>query len=174
MVFIVKKEKENLMEPRIRTISSKVMIGLSSELTLAKDTTRKMWQRFVPMIKNHVDLDVVDLISIAIYPQELKFEEFNSNTVFEKWAVVEKKNLKTVPIDMRELTIVEGKYAVFIHRGVAASFGKTFGYIFGKWLPNSIYKMDDRPQFEIMKPGYRPDDIHAEEEVWIPIIEEKY
>lgn len=44
-----------------------------------------------------------------------------------------------------------------------------FRYIFGTWLPASGYVLDDRPHFEVLGPGYRPDDPEAEEDIFIPI-----
>jgi AraC family transcriptional regulator len=46
---------------------------------------------------------------------------------------------------------------------------KTFQYIFGTWLPNSEYVLDNRPHFEILGEKYKNDDPTSEEEIWIPI-----
>ncbi|MFT5513068.1 MAG: AraC family transcriptional regulator, partial [Bacteroidia bacterium] len=48
---------------------------------------------------------------------------------------------------------------------------KTFGYIFGEWIPNSIYDIDSRPHFEILGDKYKNDHPNSEEEIWIPIKE---
>lgn len=62
-----------------------------------------------------------------------------------------------------------GLYAVFIHKGDASKAAQTFQYIFGTWLPNSAYVLDDRPHFEILGEKYKRDSPDSEEEVWIPI-----
>ncbi len=62
-----------------------------------------------------------------------------------------------------------GLYAVFIHKGDASTAPKTFEYIFGTWLPNSEYLLDNRPHFEILGEKYKNEDPNSEEEVWIPI-----
>ncbi|HSG48158.1 MAG TPA: GyrI-like domain-containing protein, partial [Longimicrobiales bacterium] len=64
-----------------------------------------------------------------------------------------------------------GLYAVFEHHGTADSFGRTAEYIFGHWLPESPYQLAPREFFEVLGPGYRPDDPEAVEDVWIPIRE---
>ena len=46
---------------------------------------------------------------------------------------------------------------------------KTFQYIFGTWMPDSGYKWDNRPQFEILGEKYKNNDPSSEEEIWIPI-----
>ena len=32
------------------------------------------------------------------------------------------------------------------------------------------YRVDDRPYFDVMGTGYRPDDPEATEEIWIPVV----
>lgn len=58
---------------------------------------------------------------------------------------------------------------MFIHRGPAHEFQRTFRAIFQEWLPNSEYKLDGREHFEIMGEKYKNDLPASEEEVWIPI-----
>jgi AraC family transcriptional regulator len=70
---------------------------------------------------------------------------------------------------MESLILRGGKYAVFLHQGPANAFQSAFQHIFGNWLPNSEFDLDSREQFEILPPGYRPDDPNAEEEGWIPV-----
>ena len=71
---------------------------------------------------------------------------------------------------MESYTIGEGKYAVFIHKGDATAFQKTMSFIFGIWLVNSEYELDDREHFQIMKEKYLGENNpNSEEEVWVPI-----
>jgi AraC family transcriptional regulator len=71
---------------------------------------------------------------------------------------------------MSILTIPAGTYAVFKHKGIASDFFRTSQEIFGTWLPNSNYILEDRPHFEIMDNNYKgPNDSESEEDVYIPI-----
>jgi AraC family transcriptional regulator len=70
---------------------------------------------------------------------------------------------------MESFLLTGGLYAVFIHKGSASAGPKTFQYIFGTWIPNSIYDVDNRPHFEILGNKYKNEDPDSEEEVWIPI-----
>ncbi len=61
-------------------------------------------------------------------------------------------------------------YAVFDYKGLNTD-DSIFRYIFGTWLPNSDYDLDDRPHFEVLGKKYRNNDPASEEEIWIPIKE---
>ncbi|TQE66329.1 GyrI-like domain-containing protein [Leptospira noguchii] len=43
-------------------------------------------------------------------------------------------------------------------------------HIFQEWLPNSGYKLEHRPHFELLGSKYKNNDPTSEEEVWIPIV----
>jgi AraC family transcriptional regulator len=92
---------------------------------------------------------------------------------FDKRAGLEVRDFNTVPPGMETFIIPAGKYAVFSHIGTASDAPKTFGYIFGTWLPQSDYKVDLRPHFEILGEKYRRDDPDSEEEVWIPVKQDR-
>ncbi|WP_419659877.1 GyrI-like domain-containing protein [Desulfosarcina variabilis] len=42
-------------------------------------------------------------------------------------------------------------------------------HIFGQWLPNASYSLDNREHFEILPAGYSPVDPNATEEIWVPV-----
>ena len=117
-------------------------------------------------IKNTVDSS---LYSLQRFDEGSKYEDFTPETEFEKWAAVEVTDIQAIPGGMESLQLKGGKYAVFLHQGPASAYRKTWQFIFEEWLPASEYELDDREHFEILKPGYRPDDPNAEEDVWIPI-----
>ena len=77
--------------------------------------------------------------------------------------------LSTVPEGMETYTIPKGKYAVFIHKGGPEKGPETFGYIFGSWIPQSEFEIDNRPHFEILGEKYRNNHPNSEEEIWIPL-----
>lgn len=73
------------------------------------------------------------------------------------------------PEGMAAFELPAGNYAVFKHKGTRTSFHLTTQYIFGSWLPNSEYELDNRPRFELMDKDYVPTDANAKELVYIPI-----
>lgn len=120
------------------------------------------------MIKNTVGSV---LFSMQVYDKSLDFKDFNPKTEFTKYAMIEVSEFENVPEDMETRILNGGLYAVFIHKGTAKEFSKTASYIFGQWLPNSKYKLDQREHFELLEAAYNPNDENSEEEVWIPIKE---
>jgi AraC family transcriptional regulator len=74
-----------------------------------------------------------------------------------------------IPYGMQSLLVEEGLYAVFNHVGDVVKARETFSYIFGVWLPNSEYQLDNRPHFEILGTKYKNNAPDSEEEIWIPI-----
>ena len=107
-----------------------------------------------------------DLFNIQINPENF---DFNPQTEFVKWAVVPVTDfdflfLKECKINSRRRFVCS-----FNHVGDAVKARETFGYIFGVWLPNSEYELDNRPHFEILGEKYKNDSPDSEEEIWIPI-----
>ena len=106
---------------------------------------------------------------MQIYDKSLDFKDFNQNTEFEKWAAIEVTDFNIIPNEMESYTLISGLYAVFVHKGPANEFQKTFQFIFGQWLPSSEYILDNRAHFELLGEKYKNNDPNSEEEVWIPI-----
>ena len=67
------------------------------------------------------------------------------------------------------MIIPAGRYAVFTFVGNEQMAPAFFEKIYGEWLPNSVYDLDDRPHFEILGTKYKRSDPTSEETVWIPI-----
>lgn len=107
--------------------------------------------------------------SVQVYDSPEYFRQFQPEQLFDRWAAVRVTEESPVPQGMQQLESPGGLYAVFLHKGTPAQFATTAQYIFGSWLPQSGYLPDNRPHFEQIPPGYRPDDPEAEEEVWVPV-----
>ena len=73
---------------------------------------------------------------------------------------------------MESFLLKKGLYAVFNYKGLSSD-NSIFQYIFSKWIPESNYLLDDRPHFEILGVKYKNNDPNSEEEIWIPIKENK-
>ncbi|MCA6079109.1 GyrI-like domain-containing protein [Fulvivirga sedimenti] len=154
-------------EPRIAHFNETHLVGMRTHMTLGENKTGELWQSFMPRLSEIDRVPDSGLFSVQIYPEGFSM---NSGSVpFEKWAAAPVNNAN-LPEGMEELIIPSGLYAVFLHHGPANTFHNTLQFIFGRWLPSSTYMLDQRPQFEIMPPGYKgPAHPDSEEEVWIPI-----
>jgi len=159
----------DIRKVRIEVLPQKTLVGKSLRMSLSKDKTVELWRSFMPE-RNRIKKVVGSaLYSIQVYDASLDFNDFNPQTEFLKCAMVETSAFEDIPENMETRTLMGGLYAVFIHHGTAIEFPKTAQYIFGQWLPNSEYELDQREHFELLDSTYRPNDPNAEEEVWIPI-----
>jgi AraC family transcriptional regulator len=156
------------MKPRIETLTEKKLIGKRMIMSFSENKTFELWRSFMSRrkeIKNNIG---TELYSIEVYAP-LYFNNFNPNAEFEKWAAIEVTDLETIPNEMETITLPDGLYAVFVHKGPASTGPKTYQYIFGTWLPNSDFLLDNRPHFARMGEKYKNEDPNSEEEIWIPI-----
>lgn len=156
------------MEPRIEEVEAKRLIGMSAEMTLSDDHTADLWRKFMLRRLEVGNRQNGEFISMQIYDSS-QGQAFTPDTRFVKWAAVEVTDHENVPEGMEPYTLRGGTYAVFVHKGPASTFAETLQYIFGVWLPNSGYTLDDREHFEVLGEHYLPNDPEAEEEVFIPI-----
>lgn len=156
-------------KPKIVTIQEKKLVGIKIRTSLAENRTFELWNRFKKEISEIPGKKDTGYYAVQIFDENLGFDQFTPQTFFEKWAAVEVESLENIPEELETFLLPAGKYAVFIHKGLPETFPNTSQYIFGEWLPNSGFEVDDRPHFEIMADDYRADDPEAEEEVFIPI-----
>lgn len=157
------------MEPRIEHLPEKKLLGKKLSMTFAQDRTVELWRSFMPRRKEIKNNLTSDLFSLQVFPDSFEFKNFDPTVLFEKWALVEVPDFDSIPDGMEPFTLSGGLYAVFIHKGKQSEGAKTFQYIFGTWLPHSLYLPDNRPQFEVLGSKYKNDDPESEEEIWIPI-----
>lgn len=156
------------MQSQIKTITPKKLVGQSLTMTFATNKTSELWRGFVPRRKEITNTVSSDLFSIQVYDESFNFKNFNPNASFVKWAAVEVSNFDSVPEGMETFTLPGGLYAVFFYKGLNTDT-QIFQYIYGTWIPDSEYELDNRPHFEILGEKYKNNDPDSEEEIWIPI-----
>jgi AraC family transcriptional regulator len=155
------------MEPRIETLQAKNLIGISLTMSLSDNKTGEIWKKFMPRRQEITNNLSNDLISMAIYKPR-HFIDFKPTNEFEKWAAIEVTDFSNLPAGLETFTLKGGLYAVFDYKG-SSSDKSIFQYIFGTWIPNSDYLLDDRPHFEVLGEKYKNTDPDSEEEICIPI-----
>ncbi len=136
-------------------------------MSIADYNVGELWKNFMFARQKAINFPNGDLISAAIYPSDY-FANYDPANIFEKWAATEVSSLDNVPKDMEILVLPDGLYAVFDYKG-ASEDNSIFHYIFGSWLPNSEYLLDDRPHFEVLGDKYKNNNPDSEEEIWLPI-----
>ena len=157
------------MNPRIAKLKEKKLLGCHLKMSLTNNITGQLWGQFGPKIKAIKNRVSEDKISMQIYDDDY-YRNFDPSNEFEKWATVEVENFNEIPEGMKSFILEEGTYAVFDYKGSSAD-NSIYQYIFWKWLPESPYKIDKRPHFEVLGEKFKNNDLDSEEEIWIPIIE---
>jgi AraC family transcriptional regulator len=156
-------------EPHITTLQSTTIVGKHITTTLAENRTRELWQSFRKREKEVQSRSNDWLYSVQTYDESQG--QFTPNSPYDHWAGVEVSNPSSIPAKMEHITVPEGLYAVFIHRGTIKTFAQTMQAIYSQWIPQSDYLLDNRPHLQVMKEKYfGPLDPRSEEEVWLPII----
>lgn len=155
------------MEPKIEILLEKKLIGKRLAMSIANDKTGELWKSFMQRRTEIKNMLGTTYYSMQVYDADY-FKNFNPNTVFEKWALAEVSDFSTIPNEMETYTLLGGMYAVFFYKGLNTDT-QIFQYIFGTWLPNSNYVLDDRPHFEKLGEKYKNNDPNSEEEIWVPV-----
>lgn len=155
------------MQPRIENLTEKSLVGIRLAMSLVDNKTGELWRNFMSRRKEITNSRTNDLISMQVY-KPTHFSDFNPTNEFEKWATIEVTDFDSVPNDMITFILTAGLYAVFDYKGSSMD-NSIFQYIFGTWIPNSNYLLDDRPHFEVLGEKYKNADSNSEEEIWIPI-----
>jgi AraC family transcriptional regulator len=157
------------MIPSLETSTEKKLVGMRLTMSFSNYKVGDLWERFMPRRKEITNRLNDDLISMVVYTSS-HFADFKPTNEFDRWATVEVTNFETVPNEMETYVLPGGLYAVFNHKGLSND-PRIFQYIFGAWLPNSKYTLDNRPHFEVLGEKYKNNDPTSEEEIWIPLSE---
>ncbi len=156
------------MKFRLENIQEKILVGLQMKMSWQENRTMQLWQSFMPRRKEIENKINEDLFSINIYPEDFDFSINSMEKVFTKWAAIEVKNMDAIPPNFEFYRLPAGRYAVFSYKGLSTD-PSVFEYIYGTWLPNSNYQLEQRPHFEILGEKYKNKDPNSEEEIWIPV-----
>ena len=154
------------MNPTLKTFPTTKFIGKNLSFTFADYRAFELWSSFMPRLKEIQNVIGSELYNIQVNPDGF---DFQPNTPFTKWAAVAVSSFDFIPDEMETLEVQEGLYAVFNYKGDQSNAASFFNSIYTEWLPSSDYKLDNRPQFEILGEKYKNNDPNSEEEIWIPV-----
>ena len=156
-------------QPKIIDFQETRLIGSRVRMSFVNDRTSELWRGFRTVMPTISGRTGSDSYSVKVYDASYSFGAFDPAAEFDKWAAVAVREDADLPDGQESLMIPAGKYAEFIHVGPASAAPRTFGYIFGEWLPASEFELDLRPHFEILPEGYDPFAVDASERVLLPI-----
>ena len=157
------------LEPQIQTFPKTQLVGKKISMSFAENKTVALWKSFMPYKNDISHIKNRNLYSVEVYSEANFFKDFDLHRAFEKWAAVAVNNAENIPEGMEILEIPEGLYAVFTYVGKPSEAAATYQYIYGSWIPQSPYQLDDRPHLAIMGEKYKGEDPHSEETFWIPL-----
>ncbi|MDN3493107.1 GyrI-like domain-containing protein [Winogradskyella bathintestinalis] len=153
------------MNPEIKQCSEKKLIGISSSINKNEHhKIAQLWKQFMTRMRAIIDTDYKEKIAIQVFPKHTNAQNISEYTI---WASMDVSNFDAIPKEFELFTIPEGKYAVFIHRGMNAS--ETYQKIMTEWLPNSGYEIDNRPHYQVMGEKYKNGSPDSVEDFYVPI-----
>lgn len=88
---------------------------------------------------------------------------------FEYMTAIEETEAEHIPDGIGRIHVPAQHYAVFRHEGHASRASQTWGYIMGRWLPNSAYEDAVTPPFELYGPSFDPATGDGGFEIWFPV-----
>jgi len=147
-------------------ISEFSVVGFSMQMSMADFKANEVWQKFMKSKHQLKEYDGSCYYDVNIYSEHY-FESYNPTQLFDKFAGV--KSGSTSDYDFEKLIIPGGRYAVFVHEGLATDINKTFQYIFSEWLVNSNEQLDDRPHFMKLPINYERNNPLVREDIYIPL-----
>lgn len=159
------KTMKNDMFLRFENISEFIVVGCSMEMSLTNFKAEEVWQKFMQIKNKLIASDTTCYYDVNCYNEDY-FKNYNPDQQFKKLAGFK------APIDVNDfdsLVIPDGRYAVFIHEGLASAIGETFKYIFSEWLPQTNEHLDHRPHFMKLPVNYNRDSLIVKEEIYIPL-----
>ncbi len=154
------------IKPEILELEAKKLIGMSLQMSLTENKTYQLFSSFMPRRMELNRLNKNEVLDLRVYTKDY-FKQFNPANPFVKWALVEVTDFEHLPEGMQAFELQGGTYAVFKVKGSQGP--ALFQYIFGTWLPQSAYTLDDRPHFEILQATGKPNDPETDEYYYIPV-----
>ena len=154
-----------MLTPEIANFNQTQLVGISCRMSYIDNQTQKLWETFIPLSKKINHKLTNDFYSLQIFPDNF-FKAFNPTLEFEKWALVPVTETEGNIEPCKSFILQGGLYAVFHHKGIDTSI---FQRIYGEWIPQSHYQLDNRPHFEILGEKYKKGSSDSEEDIYIPI-----
>ena len=136
-------------------------------MSVSQNRTKALWGSFMPRRQEITNPLSTDFYAVQCYGPNY-FTVFDPHSEFVKWAAMEVAHNTPIPKGMGQLILPSGSYAVFQYTGHSED-PTIFQYVYGEWLPNSGWRLDQRPHFELLGKNYKNQDPLSEEEIWIPI-----
>ena len=149
------------MEPKIATRPAFKVIGMKYHGTAQENEIPQLWVNFMGRqdeIQHRVD-------TLLSYGVTTSFDFVSRE--FDYIACIPVEEIAEVPDGMVGIEIPEGTYAEFTT--TIPTMMESYKYANDKWLPQSGYVRDYRPEFEEYPGEFNPDDPESRFRFYVPI-----
>jgi predicted transcriptional regulator YdeE len=149
------------MEPKIATRPAFKVIGMKYHGTAQENEIPQLWVNFMGRW-NEIQHRVDTLLSYGVTTSF----DFVSRE-FDYIACIPVEEIAEIPDGMVGIEIPEGTYAEFTT--TIPTMMESYKYANDKWLPQSGYVRDYRPEFEEYPGEFNPDDPESRFRFYVPI-----
>lgn len=152
------------MNPRFEQKASFKVIGVQYR-ALASESLHKLWGEYSARCE-----EIPHVCEKDKAYQVCLFE--GSNPEKEEYTFIAGMcvdNLAEIPSGMLGHVVKAAQYAIFEHRGKLDKLHQTYQYIFGVWLQENAWIMDEADALEIYDSRFIPESDDSLLEIWIPI-----
>jgi AraC family transcriptional regulator len=149
------------MEPKIATRPAFKVIGMKYHGTAQENEIPQLWVNFMGRqdeIQHRVD-------TLLSYGVTTSFDFVSRE--FDYIACIPVEEIAKIPDGMVGIEIPEGTYAEFTT--TIPTMMESYKYANDKWLPQSGYVRDYRPEFEEYPGEFNPDDPESRFRFYVPI-----
>lgn len=165
----LKMQKELIVEvatPQLKTRPGFRVIGLAAQCSF-EDTSPipQLWQGF--SARENELTDKTELAGFGVCC------DADSEGHFRYIAGAAVPMRTSIPNGMSDVVLPEGRYAIFIHSGHIADFGKTVYTIWNKALPDAGLEPRNAPNFELYDQRFNARTGRGDVEIWIPVADIK-
>lgn len=155
------------MEPKFKERGDINFVGLRQDVEPGKSADGPgVWRRLRPSIgkiphrRGAHALGLVEVID-------------KDSGVFAYSAGVEVDRIADVPPGLTGKTLAGGRFAVFTHKLASSDIGaelrRSFGYIYGTWVPKSGVKLRAYYDLELYDHRFDSKTISGEVDIWVPV-----
>jgi len=147
------------MEPEIKSSPAFTVVGMKYRGKNEKNEIPQLWGEFGPRMN-----EIKHIVGPA-YGVMDNYDEKSGE--FDYIAGIGVDSTADIPSGMVSVDIPEQTYAVFTC--TLPTLGKTFGYAYKTWLPQSGYQRTGGPEFELYDRNFNPEDENSEICIYIPV-----
>ncbi|MDK9701209.1 MAG: GyrI-like domain-containing protein [bacterium] len=162
-----------LPEPRIVKLDSFQVVGIEGKSSMKNNQIPKYWEMFIPREKEVKAIADPNISYGFCFMDDEQCDEENEETEFTVFIGLPVTKVDQIPDGMKYRTIPACEYVVFTHKGKFNPNGlqRSYGYIYGVWLPKSNLKIESRFNFEYYEKGRFKgvDNDDTEIDIYVPL-----